>query len=47
MKAENYWQMFIETGAPELYLMYTQAKKTEEGYVFDGTSPGATGNQLQ
>lgn len=47
MKAENYWHMFLETGAPELYLMYTQAKKTEESYVFDGTGSDTTSNKLQ
>ena len=47
MKAENYWHMFLETGAPELYLMYTQAKKTEESYVFDSTGSDTTRNKLQ
>lgn len=35
MKAENYWKMFLETGSPEVYLMYTQTKKMEELHVFD------------
>ena len=47
MKAENYWHMFLETGAPELYLMYTQAKKTEESYVFDSAGSDITSNKLQ
>jgi len=47
MNAENSWKMFLETGAPEFYLMYSQAKKTEEGYVFDGTSSGTACNKLQ
>ena len=46
MKAENYWQMFLETGAPEWYVMYSQAKKTEETYVFDSTGLGAASNKL-
>ena len=47
MNAENYWRIFLETGAPELYLMYTQARKTEERDAFNSTSAGITGNELQ
>ena len=47
MNAENYWQMFLETGAPELYLMYSQAKKTEESYVSDSAGIGTASNKLQ
>ena len=27
MQEENYWQLFVETGAPEAYLLYQSAKK--------------------
>ena len=37
MKAENFWQAFLDTGAPELYVLYAQAKKVEEMDVFDST----------
>ena len=33
MKAENYWQLFLETGAPEMYLLYQQARKSEVMHV--------------
>ena len=37
MEANDYWQLFMETGAPEAYLMY-KASKTEGKDVSD--SPG-------
>lgn len=47
MNAKNYWQMFLETGAPEFYLLYNNAKKMESSYVLDSPGPGAPGNSLQ
>lgn len=47
MKATDYWQIFLETGAPEAYVMYAQALKAEAGYVSDNTGFGASGNGLQ
>lgn len=35
MRSQDYWQMFLETGAPELYLMYNNARKMENTNVFD------------
>ena len=35
MNAENYWQLFLDTGAPEVYLMYLYQQKMEEIYVPD------------
>lgn len=40
MEADNLWQMFLETGAPELYLLYSQAKKEEERHVFNSSGIG-------
>ena len=47
MNAANYWQLFLETGAPEMYLLYQQARKTEETHVFDdpGNRPACHGLQ--
>lgn len=47
MDASNYWQLFLETGAPEMYLLYQKARKTEEMYVFDrpGNCPACHGLQ--
>ena len=33
MNALDYWQLFLETGAPEMYLMYCK-RKSEETHVF-------------
>lgn len=37
MNAKDYWQLFLETGAPEAYLMYTKQLKSEEHHVLDGS----------
>lgn len=47
MNAQNFWQMFLETGAPEMYLLYNKARKLEETHVLDDPGPGAAGHALQ
>lgn len=47
MNAMDYWKLFVETGAPEAYLSYTQALKMEENHVSDDPRPGITGHGLQ
>ncbi len=47
MTAQDYWQMFIETGAPELYLLYKNSRKMEQSNVLDYSGTGASGNNLQ
>ena len=47
MNAENYWQLFMETGAPEMYLLYHKALKAEEANVSDHTSHCSAGDGLQ
>lgn len=47
MKSQDYWQMFLETGAPELYLLYNKARKLENTHVLDNTGTGAQGHSLQ
>ena len=46
MNALDYWQLFLETGAPEMYLMYCK-HKSEETHVFDdaGHRPESYGLQ--
>ena len=46
MKSQDYWQIFLETGAPELYLMYNKARKMETTHVFDDSGPGTAGHTL-
>lgn len=47
MNAQDYWSIFMETGAPEAYLSYTKAQKMEEEHVFDDTGTGSAGYGLQ
>ena len=47
MNAQDYWQMFLETGAPELYLLYNNARKMERSHVLDDSGPGVAGHTLQ
>ncbi len=35
MDSAFYWEVFLETGAPEMYLYYQEAKRSEEAYVSD------------
>lgn len=47
MTSQDYWQMFLETGAPEMYLLYNKALKMETSYVPDNTGDRIAGNGLQ
>ena len=47
MRAEDYWNIFLETGAPEAYLSYSRALKMEKTYVSDHEGNGTAGRGLQ
>ena len=47
MNAMDYWAIFMENGAPEAYLSYIHALKTEGKHVPDHTWPGDSGHGLQ
>ena len=47
MDANVYWEMFMQTGAPEAYLMYKQAVKMEESNVSKGAGLSAAGTGVQ
>lgn len=47
MQSQNYWELFLETGAPEIYLLYHHAKRLEEDHVSDNSGTGAAGFKLQ
>ena len=47
MKATEYWQLFLETGAPEAYLLYSRQVKSEAQNVFDHSGDRPAGNGLQ
>ncbi len=44
MDRKDYWTLFMETGAPEFYMLY---KKTEGVHVPDGEGSGPAGHGLQ
>lgn len=47
MKSEMCWQLFLETGSPEAYLMYNEAKRMEQSYVSEHKGLGGTSHTLQ
>ena len=47
MISKDYWDLFLETGSPEFYLLYTNARKMETADVFNANGPGVTGHNLQ
>ena len=47
MNAADYWKIFVETGLPEAYMLYSHAKRMELSHVSDNKSVGAADNRLQ
>lgn len=47
MNAVDYWRIFMETGAPEAYLLYNRAKRMEQTHVSDNKSIGVESHGLQ
>ncbi len=47
MNAELFWQVFLETGAPEAYLMFQKMRRMEDGNVSDNQGTGAQAYRLQ
>lgn len=47
MDAQGIWQVFLETGAPEMYLLYSKARKLEDIHVLDDSGTGAACDGLQ
>ena len=47
MNKETYWKLFLETGAPEAYLLYNRAKRMEHRHVSDNQSTGIAPDGLQ
>ena len=46
MNSMDYWQLFLETGAPEAYLMYSKHLKSEANYVYYGSGYRPESNRL-
>ena len=47
MNAASYWDLFLDTGAPEMYLLYQKALKMEENHVPDDSGHCSSGHGLQ
>ena len=47
MNAQEYWKIFVETGSPEAYMLYSKAKKVEAINVSNNKSVGIKSNRLQ
>ena len=47
MNAKDYWNLFLDSGAPEYYLMYQRQLKMEAPYVLDDPGHRAPGHGLQ
>ena len=46
MRSDLYWQLFLETGSPEAYLMYNEARRMEQSHVPQYQGPGSPGRSL-
>ena len=47
MNAKECWKLFLETGAPEAYLLYSQLAKSEGTHVLDDSGNRSAGHGLQ
>ena len=47
MTTQELWHLFMETGAPEFYLMYNKARKMDFDHVLDDTGACVTSRNLQ
>ena len=47
MNAQDYWQVFLETGAPEMYILYNKAQKMEKTHVSDRSGIGSQSHSIQ
>lgn len=47
MNSQELWQVFLETGAPEMYLLYNKTRKMESMHVFNDSGIGVTRHELQ
>lgn len=47
MDSQNLWQIFLETGSPEIYLLYNSIRRMESGYVPDNQGLGVAEHRIQ
>lgn len=46
MDSQTFWQLFLDTGAPEMYMLYNTLRKMEDVHVSDDTGFGTANNTL-
>ena len=46
MNSKTAWHLFLNTGAPEAYLLFNQLRATEGNYVSDCSGVGDPRNNL-
>ncbi len=46
MRSRELWRAFLDTGAPELYLLYSKARQAEDDYVSDDSGTYTTCHHL-
>lgn len=46
MDSKNFWSLFIETGAPEYYMLYNHTRKMEDKDVFENSGLGPQNSGL-
>lgn len=47
MQSHDLWNLFLETGMPEAYLLYKSVLKAEKANVLDDSGSCFTGHSLQ
>jgi len=47
MNSKDYWALFLETGLPEYYLMFNNARRMEDIHVSENQGIGASCVGLQ
>lgn len=47
MRSQAYWELFLETGAPEAYLLYNHVRRMEEQNVCNDSGAGSADRGLQ
>lgn len=47
MDTNRLWSVFLETGSPEVYLLFAAARRMEDVHVFDSQGTGSSRYGLQ
>lgn len=46
MMSDAYWQLFLKTGSPEVYLIFNEVRRMEQAHVPEYEGPGCAGHCL-